>query len=107
MRRSFFKKLCFALLVLLWVGWAGFIYAAPHEWMEITALFLVLTIAFGGRMWTVDRATVKEGGYKGEDMRWPEEKREPIQSPQHNAGSRPSSGDSPASETRSAPAPRG
>jgi hypothetical protein len=28
-------------------------------------------------------------------------------SPQHNAGSRPSSGDSPASETPSAPAPRG
>jgi hypothetical protein len=80
MRRSFFKKLCFALLVLLWIGWAGFVYAAPHEWMEITALFLVLTIAFGGRMWTADRATVKEGGYRGEDMRWPEEKREPIQS---------------------------
>ena len=33
--------------------------------------------------------------------------RRPIQSAQHNAGSRPSSTDSPASETPSAPAPRG
>jgi hypothetical protein len=31
----------------------------------------------------------------------------PIQSPQHNAGSRPSSSDSPVSKTPSAPAPRG
>ena len=107
MRRSFFKKLCIALLILLWIGWAGFIYAAPNEWKEITAIIVILTAAFGLRMWTADRATVKEGGYMGEDFRWPEEKKEPIQSPQRNAGSRPSSGDSPGSETPSSLGPRG
>jgi hypothetical protein len=35
------------------------------------------------------------------------ERKEPNKPAQHNAGSRPSSGDSPASETTSAPAPRG
>lgn len=75
MRRSFFKKLCIALLVLLWIGWAGFIYAAPKEWKEITAIFLILTVVFAWRMWTSDRATVNEGGYMGEDLRWPEEKK--------------------------------
>jgi hypothetical protein len=34
-------------------------------------------------------------------------KKEPNQSPQHNAGSRPSSGDSPACETPSSSGPRG
>jgi hypothetical protein len=38
---------------------------------------------------------------------WSPPQEAPIQSPQHNAGSRPSSGDSPASEIPSAPAPRG
>jgi len=33
--------------------------------------------------------------------------REPIQPPQHNAGSRPSSGDSPASDAESSLGPRG
>jgi len=82
MRRSFFQKLCIGLLFLLWIGWGCFVYAAPHEWKELTALFLILTVAFGGKMWASDRAARKERGYMGEDLRWPEEKKEPIQPPQ-------------------------
>jgi len=40
-------------------------------------------------------------------LRWLPARREPIQSPQRNAGSRPSSGDSSASETPSSHGPRG
>lgn len=52
--------------------------------------------------------------WKGEAARWrwgdenppPSAQKGPNQPAQHNAGSRPSSGDAPASETPSAPAPR-
>jgi hypothetical protein len=111
MRRSFYKKLVVALLFFLWIGWAGFVYASPKEWKEITLIFIVLTAGFAFRGWAADRVAHREGGYPNEDGSWPEDTasagKEPIQSPQHNAGSRPSSDDSSASETPSSLGPRG
>jgi len=53
-------------------------------------------------------ATVSGGSFPTGADHWYFQKREvPIQSIQHNAGSRPSSSDSPASATPSTPAPRG
>jgi outer membrane protein assembly factor BamE (lipoprotein component of BamABCDE complex) len=111
MRRSFYKKLVVALLFLLWIGWAGFLYASPKEWKEISLVFIVLTAVFAFRGWAADRAAHREGGYPKEDGSWPEDTapagKEPTQPPQRNAGSRPSSGDSSASDTPSSLGPRG
>jgi len=74
MRRSFYRKLIIALISLLWVGWAGFVYASPKEWKEITGLFIILTMVFVFRAWSADRAARREGGYPNEDGLWPKEK---------------------------------
>jgi len=113
MRRSFFKKLSIALLGLLWIGWAGFVYASPREWKEVTGIFIALTVVYAFRMWAAARAADREKGFaperlvRGKGESGSSRKEEPNQPPQRNAGSRPSSGDSSASETPSSLGPRG
>ena len=74
MRRVFFKRLCIVLLILLWIGYAGFIFAAPSEWLYITVVFVSLTLIFAFRMWASDIATMREHGYTIESSK-PRDKR--------------------------------
>lgn len=57
-------------------------------------------------VWDFQSDRIDAGPLLLRPMRTPHTKK-PNQPPQHNAGSRPSSDDSPASEAPSAPAPRG
>lgn len=72
MRKSFFKKLTIALLLLLWVGWAGFVYANPSEWLDATAFFIMLTLVFSWRAYAASKAAEREKGFANEDGTWPE-----------------------------------
>lgn len=78
MRRSFFTKLTVALLFLLWIGWAGFVYASPREWLEITGLFVLLTLAFGWRAYAAGKAAEREHGFANQDGTWPDQPKKPA-----------------------------
>jgi hypothetical protein len=75
MRKSFFTKLTVMLLLLLWMGWAGFVYASPSEWLELTGIFVLLTLAFGGRAYAAGRAAEREHGFANEDGTWPDKQK--------------------------------
>jgi hypothetical protein len=94
MRRSFFKKLSIALLALLWIGWAGFVYASPREWKEVSGIFIALTAIYAFRMWAAGRAADREAGFAPEQLTGgkgesgPMRKEEPNQPLQRNASTR-------------------
>ncbi len=80
------------------VWWSYLLIFSPGLYLESGLLPLYLTsygVAAAQNILCVSVAT------------WMTKRKEPIQSPQRNAGSRPSSGDSPASETPSSLGPRG